>query len=58
MKKFSYKDLIGKKIEWETRYSHRKKQGTVEDTKRKNILVNGNWEYSDNMINIKVIEQE
>lgn len=57
-----YKQFVGKRIEWE--YAHDRnrgtymvRQGTVEDVQGKNMWVDGDVMWGEDLKNIKVIEE-
>ena len=49
--------LIGKRIEWNSGGFIMKRAGTVTAVEGKNMLVDGDWKWAPDMINVRVSEQ-
>ena len=60
MSRRSYKDLIGKRIEWEYAHDHNRgsyfvRKGFVEDVKGRNMWVDGDVMWGPDLNNIRVL---
>jgi hypothetical protein len=48
--------LIGKRIEWNTGGFVMKRSGTVTAVEGKNMLIDGDWKWAPDMLNVRVSE--